>query len=302
MLGSPTPTEAQSRTQAAAGRDVLGDDLQDGRSRGARSPRRARDQAPPRMTPEQTVSLAQSIATSAGTACQVTDAKFLGQDAERVQYLEATCASGPGYILASAEPPRALDCVLLLSQAEVERARDPEADVGMQCTYPQNVDSLRVIAAYAAEAGVPCTPDQGVAIGTIPNGVAYEVGCSGAQGYRLEGRPGSWTTLECLQVAAQGGQCRFTTPEEGAASLKTMLAGSEAAACDVSQARFMGENANGRFYEAKCSAGDGVIARIKDGSVEQVYPCETAQRIGGGCTLTQVAAAPAAAPAATQQN
>jgi hypothetical protein len=57
----------------------------------------------------------------------------------------------------------------------------------------------------------------------------------------------------------------------------------------------MGSNPNGRFYEAKCGAeGEGYIARINnEGATQQIYPCATAQRIGGGCTLTP---APAAAP------
>ena len=69
----------------------------------------------------------------------------------------------------------------------------------------------------------------------------------------------------------------------------------EAAGCDVTEARLMGQNANGMFYEAKCAGADGVIARVNaENVVQQIYPCATAQRIGGGCTLTP---APAAAPA-----
>ena len=57
----------------------------------------------------------------------------------------------------------------------------------------------------------------------------------------------------------------------------------------------MGRNANGVFYEAKCDGADGVIARLNDqNAVQQIYPCATAQQIGGGCKLTP---APAAAPA-----
>ena len=50
------------------------------------------------------------------------------------------------------------------------------------------------------------------------------------------------------------------------------------------------------------NAGDGFIARVKDGSTQQVYPCATAQQVGGGCTLTPAPAAPAAAPATTEQQ
>jgi hypothetical protein len=48
----------------------------------------------------------------------------------------------------------------------------------------------------------------------------------------------------------------------------------------------------------KCAAeGQGFITRLNNAGVtQQVYPCATAQRIGGGCTLTP---APAAAAATT---
>ena len=90
---------------------------------------------------------------------------------------------------------------------------------------------------------------------------------------------------------------RFTTTAENATFVKALLAGSEAASCNVVEARLMGQNANGMFYEAKCDGADGVIARVNaENAVQQIYPCATAQRIGGGCKLTTAPAA-AAAPA-----
>ncbi|WP_419756354.1 hypothetical protein [Brevundimonas sp.] len=60
----------------------------------------------------------------------------------------------------------------------------------------------------------------------------------------------------------------------------------------------MGRNANGVFYEAKCEGADGVIARVNaENVVQQIYPCATAQQIGGGCKLTTAPAAAAPAPA-----
>lgn len=253
-----------------------------------------RRQTPPAPTAEEIMAQAQALAQVAAPGCQVTEAKLLGASAEGHSYYEVSCASGPGYILAGATPPQASDCVLLAGQARVARERDPEADVGTQCSLEANTDVLRVISAYARDAGVACAVDDGMVVGRSTAGnVIYEIGCAGTQGYWIEKTAAGWETTECLQVITQNATCRFTTPEEGAASLKAMLAGSDAAGCDVTQARFMGENANGRFYEAKCAAGDGVIARLQQAAVQQIYPCEEAQRIGGGCTLTTVAAATA---------
>lgn len=260
--------------------------------------RRNRNSAPPPPTPEEIAQRAQVIATSANAPCQVTQANLLGQtDAGELSY-EAVCASGPGYILIGSTPPQAVDCVLLAGQAEIERARDPAADVGTQCTIPQNTDVVRVVSAYASEAGVRCTVDQGASIGkSREENLIYEVGCNGVDGAWIERLPTGWKVTECAQVITQNGTCRYSTVAEQAATLKARFASNaEAAACDVTQGRYMGANANGSFFEAKCAAGNGVIVRFNPAfEVQQVYPCETAQRIGGGCTMTVVPAPEAAA-------
>jgi hypothetical protein len=265
--------------------------------------RRGRGQAAP-ATPEETIAAAQAIATAAGSSCQVIQANHLGQTAERNATYEAACATGPGYILIATTPPQAIDCVLLAGQAEIDRARDPAAVLGTQCVIPQNADILRVLSTYATEAGVACTVDQGASIGKASNGnLIYEVGCNGVDGYWLEKEAAGWKKTECAIIVTQNATCRYSTAAEAAATFKTRLAGSEAAACDVTEGRYMGANANGSFWEAKCAAGNGVIVRFNpEHAVQQVYPCETAHRIGGGCTLTIVPppAETPAAPAAPQ--
>lgn len=259
--------------------------------------RRNRNSAPPPPTPEELAQRAQVIATAANVGCQVTQANLLGQTDTGALSYEAVCASGPGYILINSTPPQAVDCILLAGQADIERARDPAADVGTQCTIPQNTDVVRVVSAYAAEAGITCAVDQGASIGkSREDNLIYEIGCNGLDGAWIERLATSWKVTECAQIITQSGTCRFSTVAEQAATLKARMASNaEAAACDVTQGRYMGANANGSFYEAKCAAGNGVIVRFNTSfEVQQVYPCETAQRIGGGCTMTIVPAAPAA--------
>lgn len=263
--------------------------------------RRAQPAAAP--TPEANIAAAQAIATAAANPCQVTEATLLGQTAEGAKSYEAACATGPGYVFISTTPPQAIDCVLLAGQADIERARDPAAEVGTQCTLPQNTDVLRVLAAYAVEAGVPCTVDQGASIGKASSGnLIYEVGCNGVDGFWLEKTPTGWTKTECAVITTQNATCRFSTAAEAAATLKSRFAGSDAAECDVAEGRYMGANANGSFYEAKCGAGNGIIVRFDTAyAVQQVYACEVAHRIGGGCRLTVVPEAPAAEAPATPQ-
>lgn len=294
--GNPSdPNPVRSTVETTASR--LGSGSVRGVRRDQGNPRRNQAEAQ-QSDPAAVLAAAQEQAAASGTECQVQEAVARGQIGDAPVF-EASCATGPGYLFVASTPPQALDCVLLGSQAQVVRERDPNADVGAQCSLPANQDVLRVVAAYSVQAGVTCTVDEGRAAGRSPAGnIIYEVGCANAQGYWLEKTASGWDKTECLEVVSQSAVCRFTTTAEGAASVKAMLAGSDAAGCDVTQARFMGENSNGRFYEAKCAAGDGFIARIQETAVQQVYPCQEAQRIGGGCTLTQVAAA----PATTEQN
>jgi hypothetical protein len=275
-----------------------------GGDRNERQPQRQqRGRQPAAPTPEQVKASAQVLATATNSGCTVAEATFRGESPEKQSVYEATCTTGPGFILIGSTPPQAADCVLLSGQADITRSRDPLADVGTQCEMEANKNVLAVISGYATQAGVACTVDQGSSVGKSGEGnVIYEIGCAGTDGYWLEKTATGWTTTECLKLVSRSATCKYTTPVEQAATLKKWFEGSAAAPCDVAQARFMGSNANGSFYEAKCAAGDGLIARFDTAmAVQQVYPCAEAQRIGGGCTLTVVpAAAPAAAPA-TQQ-
>lgn len=269
----------------------------------SRMPRQERRRAPAPPTPEEIVAAAQAIASASAVSCQVTLANYLGDTAEGAKSYEAACAAGPGYVLIGSAPPLAVDCVLLAGQAEIDRARDPLADVGTQCVIPQNLDIVRVVSAYAGEAGIACVVDQGASIGKSSEGnLIYEIGCNGADGYWIEKVATGWKATECAIISTQNANCRYSTPAELAATFKSRLAGSEAASCDVTEGRYMGANANGAFWEAKCGAGNGVIVRFNpEYAVQQVYPCETAQRIGGGCRLTVVPEIPAAAAPAAQQ-
>lgn len=255
-------------------------------------------------TAEQIKAATEALILATGATCQTTETVVRGQIGEGQPVYEAACATGSGLVLIGTTPPQAIDCVILAGQAEISRARDPDADVGLQCLIEANKDVVKVIAGYAATAGVTCTVDQGASVGkSSADNVIYEAGCAGTDGYWLEKTPAGWTTTTCQKVISTGGRCRYTTPEEQAATVKAWFVGSAAAPCDVVQARYMGSNANGSFYEAKCAVGDGLIARFDNAmAVQQVYPCAEAQRIGGGCTLTVVPAAAPAAPAATPQR
>ena len=288
VRGSTSTQESQQERENAR-ESARGAAENQGRTRSRRM------RAAPPVDPAVAMAEAQAILTTANNSCVPTEAAMMGQDQERNKVYEVACAAGtgPGYIILAKTPAELTDCVLLASQADRARAANPEAEVDV-CKLPGNQNPLGVITGYAQNAGVTCTIDQGMAIGRNAGKDVYEVGCNGVDGYWVErDDAGAWTKTECTIITSQNAACRFTTAAEMAASFKTRLAGTAADDCDVTNVRFMGANNNGRFYEAKCAAENtGYIARTNlEGAVQQVYACATAQRIGGGCTLTPATAA-----------
>jgi hypothetical protein len=305
-----TSTTAPGTSTTGTETTVRGESVLPGRIGGGRAEqpaqRQQRGRPAPAPTPEQVKTAATALAAATSSGCTVAEASLRGENAEKQSVYEVTCATGPGFILIGTTPPQAVDCVILSGQADITRAKDPAADVGLQCAMEPNKNVLAVMTAYATQAGVHCTVDQGSSVGkSSSDNIIYEIGCAGSDGYWLEKTATGWTTTECLKLVSRTAVCKYTTPAEQAATVKKWFEGGPAAACDVTEARYMGSNPNGSFYEAKCAAGDGLIARFDTAmAVQQVYPCAEAQRIGGGCTLTVVPAAPATTPApspATQQ-
>ncbi|MEW6537386.1 MAG: hypothetical protein AB1448_02195 [Pseudomonadota bacterium] len=286
------PQQQQQIPQSADNESAV---RQSSGSRTSARPRRERAPAPP--TPEQILAAAQAQMALTTTGCQVSEAKLLGKTTADTTVYEVACGTEPGYIVETKTPPEASSCIILAHSADVARAADPTASPA-QCTLAANTDVQKFLRQYAKDAGVACTVDQAKLRGQSNDGaVVYEVGCSDGPGYWIKQQAATWTKIPCIQIVAENGTCEFTTASENAAFVKTLLAGSEAASCNVTEARLMGQNANGVFYEAKCDGADGVIARLNaENVVQQIYPCATAQQIGGGCKLTTAPAA-AAAPA-----
>ena len=253
-----------------------------------------RRQTPP-PTPAQNLASAQVVATSAGLTCQVTEAVLRGSSLEGAPLYEAACAAGPGYLLVGSAPPAANDCVALAGAGAIAREKDPAADVGVQCILPANQNGLAVIMSYAQEAGVTCQIDSGMAVAVN----TYEVGCVDADGFNIVREAEGWTKTPCWQLAAKNRACRYSTAAETAGAWTAILAGTDASACAVEQARPVGiDGQQLTVYEIKCAVGDGFIARVDAaGAAKRIHPCADPQTagIGGGCTLT--VAAPAAPPA-----
>lgn len=234
------------------------------------------------LTPEEIRAAATASLATAGVQCQIEDAANPGRSgADRL--FEVSCADAPGLLVVAAETPTLINCLAI--EASLAAGGTPS----VTCALPANKDPVRAVRGYARTLDLSCTVDEAAWTGRVgTESDRYEIGCAGAEGYWVEvDRHGAPTRkLECLEVARAGANCRFTTAEEQAATLKARLQGTPAAPCDVNRARFVGANADYRFYEAACSGDEGLIARFKqDGAFDEGYPCADAANIAGGCTL-----------------
>ena len=255
-----------------------------------RTQRRSRQraaEAPAAPTPEQVMAEAQTFLTANSISCQITEAALKGQTAEGHKLYEVACANDLGYLALTSAEPMILNCLEISETQRRTLAADPAAQVGPKCELPANDNFMPVLTSYAQQAGVACSVDQATIIGKRAGSDVYEIGCAGSDGYQIAKENGAWSKTSCLELASANVTCNYTTKEEQIADVTKWFAGSDAAACNISNVRYMGGNANGAFYEAACNGSDGVITRLNaEKQVQQVYPCAEAAQIGGGCKLT----------------
>ena len=88
----------------------------------ARPGRGTRPQPTAALTAEEVIAAAQTLADSAGLACQVSQASLLSVMSGESRVYEAACGVGPGYILIASTPPQTFDCVLLADAQARQRA------------------------------------------------------------------------------------------------------------------------------------------------------------------------------------
>ncbi len=230
--------------------------------------------------------------TAKGVSCGFQRAAFLGETAGKENTFEVVCDNGPGYVVVAGSAPQAFNCVALAGTATQLRARDPEAEVGTQCSLPENTDIAAAVTPLATAAGLDCTVDSAKWLGEIDGGQRYEIGCANKIGYWLDTGPNGapTSTIDCVRLIAAGKECSLTTPAEQAAYVTQKFGGQGAADCTVESARFAGANGAGeQFYEVKCASGEGYFYQAAaDGSFKQAIPCVNGAGLGG-CKLLDAA-------------
>lgn len=263
--------------------------------------RRATD-APPAA---QVLADARVAVERAGLNCRVTQARWLGRNAEHHVLYEVACEGAPGYLVLNSTVPQTVPCLANNAAVEQRRRENPDQPAGQMCELEPNVNLTGSLRPLIQQAGITCEVDNVRFVGmAAENRERYEVGCAGVDGAWLEVNTGDNTvhrTLSCLEVVAAGGTCTLTTPEEQAAWVASLAAPS-GRACAPAQARYVGRGEDRRYYEVSCTDGPGFMVRTDGANVFQaVVECADAGGIAGGCQLTDASLIAASAAQRYQQ-
>jgi len=190
------------------------------------------------------------------------------------------------------------------SQAQTPAAKAPAAAAAPKVSrIPEGLNSteadvMDMLKAPVRRADPSCEIDHARAIASTETADVYEVGCTNHTGFLLSiGVPQTATsTLEvngCLPRLAQPGPklCTFTTLEQNMAPFKD-LAAKAARPCDSTAQRFVGETGSSYYLEYACPDKSGFMLETdRKGAIKTQIPCTQASRLGGGCTLSEVAEA-----------
>ena len=252
-------------------------------------PQGSRRPVPERLVRERTA----EILAGAGTPCEIVAAHNPGETRQRKEIYEIACREGPGYLVVATDAPAILNCLHLAATEEVLRAADPDRPVTSLCLLDGNKDAAAALRPLAARIDPACVVDQAAWIGRVGEDQdRYEIGCAGRDGLWLQtpvNRTDVTETFPCLDLAAMGEACEFTTPDEQAATVASWLP-AEGPACAADRARVVGVAAGSRYYELSCGAEPGLILRLTpEGRFGQAWPCAQASGIAGGCRLGRAA-------------
>ena len=236
----------------------------------------------------QVMNAAKAAATASGLSCNVTEAALRGVTPDKNDLWEVACQNGPGYMITSPGKSTPYDCVALETNAAQAKAAGVELPPNSTCGLKSNQTTTATYASYATAAGVPCTVDAGATLGVD----AYEIGCTNVDGYVIQRKDTAWSKVPCWRMAAStDGSCKLSTAVESNAAWKDVLAGTDAASCNVEKTRQVGIDGQKLvIYEVKCAGNTGYLARVNaSGKAEKLHACAdpATAGIGGGCTLTK---------------
>ena len=238
---------------------------------------------------------APAVAQSIGITCQVTDARFIGKQADpktkaSTSYYEIDCDKGLGFILQSPSGGKAsaFTCI------EADTPQPDGKPSSLPCVLPGNADPKADLVPLLAKAGVTtCVPDGARGIGQSSTNTFLEVSCQGGSGYVIQAAApatvdGAVVANDCLVYDAGEGNIKCTLHDK--ASRMAVVDQYVKAAnngCAVKDRRFVGMAQSGAAYwETSCQDGKGYIYQVEKGQLAKTFECSKAQGILGGCELT----------------
>lgn len=239
-----------------------------------------------------------AVAAAAGAPCKVVDGAYIPLRTEKrsktqVDAFELACEGGLGRVVvrtttAGKAAYELRDCL---------QASEPLSDGKpnpLACSLPANRDPAAQIAPLLKAAGAACDLRQVRSLGSSVDSTYVEAACAQDRGYllTLPMRAGPVTARSCLALAPGGAvECKLTPREAMLASVTDPLIGSAGAACQVKARRFVLSNRGDDYYEVACTSGAGfMVVADATGAYKSNLPCDAAEGVDGGCTLTDLKA------------
>lgn len=239
--------------------------------------------------PKETI-VAQIKTMAAGanrTNCQITDASWVGQAANKHDFYEIACADGKSGFMIETDGPKflsAIDCARATAiGGGCKLTTISEGDTSDSATYTK----------LSKESGYDCAVTSYRSFGVEPNGgrEIVELACSnhpaGTVAFLPTGKGQTGDFINCARADARGLKCGLAKPDATYAAINDQLKalGKD---CPVNGARGMGHTESGDDYvEVTCSTGGGLVLHYGPGreKLSEVLACAQAKGIGEGCKL-----------------
>ena len=245
---------------------------------------------------EKGMAAAPALVKDAGSDCQVSDARYVGEatDAKtkaKTTLYEVACAGGEGMLVQKVSTD---DKASLFTCMEAAGAAAAGNKTATQCVLPANADPQSGILPYVQKSGVHCTPDKIRPMGHSSTNVFLELSCKeGPPGYILQiSEPPSLsqpaTAESCLMFDPNSNVHCELTDRATQMTVIDKLAAQSGKPCAIKNRGFIGVASSGStYYEIACQDGKGYMLQADaKGAFVKAIDCVDADVVAGGCKLT----------------
>ncbi|HEY1878997.1 MAG TPA: hypothetical protein VGG68_03610 [Caulobacteraceae bacterium] len=245
---------------------------------------------------EKGMAAAPALVKDAGSDCQVSDARFVGEATDpktkaKTALYEVACTGGEGLLVQQVSTDPKASLFTCMEAAGAAAAGNKTAT---QCVLPGNADPQAGILPYVQKSGVHCAPDKIRPMGHSSTNVFFELSCKeGPPGYILQiSEPPSLSQPEsaesCLMFDPNSAVHCELTDRAAQMSVIDNLVKQSGKPCAVKDRGFIGVAGSGStYYEVSCQDGKGYMLQTDaKGAFTKAIDCVDADVIAGGCKLT----------------